>query len=162
MIMIRRDILKHILLIITILFILFIFINSMFSAEASAEQSGSVLEFVKLILLKFNLNINVNEYFIRKSAHFIEYSILGILLISTEIGYTDNILKHIINPIFVGLLIPVIDESIQLFSDGRSAQVSDILLDFSGVLFGVFIMGVVYFIFLRKKRHRFFKYRKRY
>lgn len=158
--MARRDILKHILLSITVLFICFIFINSMFPADVSAEHSGNVLSSVTSILLKLKLNINITEYFIRKSAHFIEYSMLGFLLLLTEIEYTDNIISNIFKPLFVGLLVPVIDETIQLFVEGRSGQVSDILLDFSGVLFGICVMLIIYVLFIRRKRRRIFRYRK--
>lgn len=162
-IIMRRDNLKHILLIITIFFTFFIFINSMFPADASAEQSGKVLESVKFIFLKLNINVNITEHFIRKAAHFTEYSILGFLLILTEIEYTDNILSNIFRPLFAGLVIPVTDETIQLFVEGRSGQVSDILLDFSGVIFGFFIAACIYNLFMKKRRHRVlrFKYKRR-
>ncbi len=42
-------------------------------------------------------------------------------------------------PLFWGLLTPVADESLQLLVEGRSGQLTDVLLDFSGVLAG---MGV--------------------
>lgn len=158
--MIRRDILKHVLLVITILFTCFIFINSMFPADISAEHSGNVLDSVVSIFTKFNLNINITEHFIRKSAHFMEYSVLGCLLLLTEIEYTDNVASNIFKPLFAGLIIPVIDETIQLFVEGRSGQVSDILLDFSGVLFGICIIFIIYILFIKKKRHRIFRYRR--
>ena len=41
--------------------------------------------------------------------------------------------------LLIGLLTAVIDENIQLYSIGRSGQVTDVLLDFSGTIAGVVI-----------------------
>lgn len=38
--------------------------------------------------------------------------------------------------LWLAMLIPFVDETIQLFTEGRSGQISDVWLDMSGVLFG--------------------------
>ena len=49
-----------------------------------------------------------------------------------------------INILFTGLLTAVIDETIQLHVPGRSGQVSDVLIDFSGCITGaIFVMAVI-------------------
>ena len=136
--------------IVTLLYILFIFSNSMQNADTSSRESGAVLAF--LIKAVGNLPLIrglLTEYLIRKSAHFLEYSLLGILyawVLAPERrdGYRtggrrrpENLLTDRLLPAaFLTLLIPFLDESIQLFSSGRSGQISDVWLDMSGILFG--------------------------
>jgi VanZ family protein len=42
------------------------------------------------------------------------------------------------------LLVPVIDEFIQLFSAGRAGMVQDILLDFSGAVTGLVVVKILH------------------
>ena len=67
------------------------------------------------------------DYNIRKLAHFLEFAILGVILcnVYAATGYI----------LFLGLAVAVSDEYIQLHSPGRSALVTDVILDFSGVFF---------------------------
>ena len=58
--------------------------------------------------------------------------------------------------LFVCLATAVCDEAIQLNIDGRSGQVSDIFLDFSGCLFGLILTSIVIGIvlYLKKRKDR--------
>ena len=55
--------------------------------------------------------------------------------------------KHVSWPMLGGLLTALTDETIQLFVPGRSGQVTDIWIDFSGVmtglLVGLILLGLV-------------------
>ena len=51
--------------------------------------------------------------------------------------------------LFVGLFTAVIDEFIQLFFEGRSAEITDVLIDFSGVVTGALFMLLFYFIYIK-------------
>ncbi|MDU2965720.1 MAG: VanZ family protein, partial [Veillonella sp.] len=53
----------------------------------------------------------------------------------------------------LGMLIACLDEFIQLFSPGRSSQFSDILIDTVGVVIGILVVKLVYYI--RYKRRTF-------
>ena len=58
--------------------------------------------------------------------------------------------KLVIVVLLHGLLSAIADETIQLFVDGRSGEIGDVLIDFSGVILASIMM---YFIFrLREKR----------
>lgn len=135
----------------TVLFTLFIFINSMLPASQSAVGSGNVLAFLQRFIGE---NSGVTEHLVRKTAHFVEYLVLGMLLILTVRSYVDRIFEHIFIPLFAGLAIPVVDEFIQLFVEGRSGQVDDVMLDFVGVLTGMAVVLLVVYI-----KNRFFKRR---
>lgn len=137
---------KIIFTIISTLFVLFIFSNSLQNGVSSSSASSGVLNWIQ----NFNLGINITEHFIRKTGHFCEFFAFGILMTSTIYVYTNDIIENIFAALFFGLLVPVCDETIQMFSNGRSALVSDILLDFSGVVTG--LIAVSLFIFIKKKK----------
>ncbi|MBR1738374.1 MAG: VanZ family protein [Firmicutes bacterium] len=137
-----RKILRTILITLTVIWVLFIFYNSIANGSESAQLSGSILR--KINELIESSGISISEHLLRKTAHFVEFSILGILLMtSTLVSVKGALGNNIFIPLFCGLLTAVSDETIQLFSDGRSGQVSDVMLDFGGVLFGI---GCIYVI----------------
>ncbi len=140
------------LIVLSLLMISFIFANSSFDAEASSVQSFSVREFINTFLHSLNLNITLTDYFVRKCAHFIEYFVLGTLLFFTVKSFLSEFSIKVFTATVVGLAVAIVDEIIQLFSDGRSAQFSDVLLDFSGVFIAV---CVLYFIIKQKKIRKY-------
>ena len=50
-----------------------------------------------------------------------------------------------------GFLIPFVDETLQLFTEGRSGQISDVWLDCAGVLFGTVLFLAVGRWHMRRK-----------
>ena len=122
-----------ILLIITVLWIAFIFSNSIKNAEQSTNASNFVIKMLKAM---FGDNIEFLKNIIRKLAHFAEFSVLGMLLKLVKNRFEKEKIS-IINIMFVGLFCALCDETIQLFSEGRSGQISDVWIDFSGILFGI-------------------------
>lgn len=58
--------------------------------------------------------------------------------------------KYYINVMLCGLATAVCDETIQLNVEGRAGMITDVLLDFSGVIFGTLIMLFIFLIY--KKR----------
>ena len=118
--------------------ILFIFRNSMQTGEVSSARSQAVTTLVNGFLGKFGLG-PLSEHIIRKLAHFSEFMLEGFLLMLCLRVYTRRFVRHISWPILGGLLTALTDETIQLFSDGRSGQITDVWLDFSGVLTGILV-----------------------
>ena len=55
-------------------------------------------------------------------------------------------------PLFWGLLTPVADESLQLLVEGRTGQLTDVLIDFSGVLTGMAVCLLILWLRLRVKK----------
>ncbi len=77
-------------------------------------------------------------HIVRKLAHFCEYMLEGFLLMLCLRVYT----RHrcgICLPMLGGVLTALTDETIQLFVPGRSGQVTDIWMDFSGVMTGLLV-----------------------
>ena len=65
--------------------------------------------------------------------------------------------KHYINVMFslvVGLFMGILTESIQLSVPGRSGEIKDVLIDFSGYLLGTLIIGLILFLVIRKLRKK--------
>ena len=120
----------------TIAWILFIFSFSMQSGEESSQISGGIVSQVLAIVFPQGFAYAEQlEFLIRKLAHFAEYFVLGVLVLQT--------LKQTRCPrqVIVGLLICVLvascDETIQLFSGGRSGKIADVVLDSVGAWCGM-------------------------
>jgi VanZ family protein len=122
--------------------VVFIFYNSSQIGELSGNRSQQVTEWLNHFFSKMGLQFVLTGYQVRKLAHLSEYMLLGFWLMFVLRVYTKKILSHITVPLFLGLLIPVIDESIQLFTPGRSGQVKDIVIDFTGVVLGICVATI--------------------
>lgn len=83
-------------------------------------------------------------------AHFTEYFVLGVLLSATV--RETRCKRHILLPWGIGTIVAACDETIQLFSNGRSGQISDVILDSAGVVCGCILFTVVYNKFLQLKK----------
>ena len=122
--------------------IAFIFSNSMKIASVSTVSSSRVLTLLQAALRRLGhpaLAQRLTDHIVRKMAHFCEYMLEGFLLTLCLRVYTRRFVRHISWPILGGLLTALTDETIQMFSDGRSSQITDVWLDFSGVLTGILV-----------------------
>ncbi len=124
--------------------------------ELSADRgcvrgaSGRVLGILQGILRHLGLPgaaDRLTMHIVRRLAHFCEYALEGFLLMLCLRVYTRHFVRHVSWPILGGLLTALTDETIQLFVPGRSGQVTDIWIDFSGVmtglLVGLILLGLV-------------------
>ena len=124
----------------------FSFSNSLEIARESSARSQQVMELLNSLLGRVGLG-PLSEHFVRKMAHFCEFSLLGFWFMLCLRVYTRHFVRHVSWPLFFGLLTAVIDETIQLYVPGRSSSVKDVLLDFSGVLTGLFIALLILLFF---------------
>ena len=111
-------------------------------ASVSTVSSGRVLTLLQAALRRLGhpaLAQRLTDHIVRKMAHFCEYMLEGFLLTLCLRVYTRRFVRHISWPILGGLLTALTDETIQMFSDGRSSQITDVWLDFSGVLTGILV-----------------------
>lgn len=143
---------KIIIFSITAALIAFAFVHSSMSADISGEESESVLEFLQNILRFFGFGTELTDHIVRKAAHFTEYMAIGCML--TACAYSFNRAKpsrYSVHILFAGLATAVCDETIQLNVQGRSGQITDVLLDFVGVAAG-FVLMLIVFALYRKIR----------
>lgn len=149
----RNQLLLRLFLVVgTILFLLFIFGNSLQDGAASGSRSAKAVEWIQSCFDLLRIPILVSELVIRKLAHFSEYFALGLLLGMTIRAITSNWWARIFTPLFFGLLIPVLDEGLQLLIPQRSGEVRDVLIDFSGVLLGILIITPLLWLLLDRKK----------
>ena len=137
--------------------IAFIFSNSMQIASVSSEASGNVLALMQRVLCRVGLPglaERLTMHIVRKLAHFCEYALEGFLLMLCLRVYTWHPFRHISVPVLGGLLTALTDETIQLYSAGRSGQVTDVWLDLSGVLVGTLVAILVMAVFRFLFHHR--------
>lgn len=114
---------------------IWIFANSLFDGGISSALSGHVLYLLQKAFSRLGGNPDIlTMHRIRKVAHFLQYAMLGMLLFLSN----SKIGKQRMYPsLFWGLVIALLDECLQLLVPGRAGMVQDVLLDFSGVIFGV-------------------------
>ena len=144
---------RWILYILLGLIVFFIWDNSMQNGGSSDGFSLLFAETLTPIVNKlgFHGNIWILNRIVRKLAHLTEFTILGSLLYTILRRYITY--GTVIKTIGLGMLIACLDEFIQLFSPGRSSQFSDILIDTVGVITGILVVKLVYYI--RYKRSTF-------
>lgn len=134
----------------------FIFSNSMAVATVSTDSSGRVLAWMRIILRRLGqpgLAEHLTMHIVRKLAHFCEYTLEGFLLMLCMRVYTRRYVRHISVPMLGGVLTAMADETIQIYSPGRSSQVTDVWLDSAGVLAGILI-ALVFMALCRMLFHR--------
>jgi len=97
----------------------------------------------RLISQVFNSKAEfITEFLIRKTAHFVEYMILGIFLMNAVKTY-ERIPKKVPVAVIIGAFYAVTDEFHQYFIPGRAMSVYDMLIDSAGVLTGVIATELV-------------------
>lgn len=127
----------------TLIYLLFIYSNSMRTAPESTIQSQGILELIEMFFPFIIHNLGLTEHILRKMAHFGEYLVLGMLLAQTVKTYGFLRLRQFWIVLISGFLMAAADEGIQLFTEGRSGQFSDVMLDLCGVMAGLFMWRLI-------------------
>ncbi len=129
------------ILVIIIITLAFIWGNSLMTGEVSS----SISEWFREVLNKlFHFAKSSKEvgsgHLLRKLMHFTEFMILGIELTI----FKKNSKKYGRSPVILaGLLIALVDETIQLFIPGRAGMIKDVWIAFLGFMTGFILVTVV-------------------
>ena len=145
---------------ITALIMAFIFYQSSLPAILSSEMSGHLEWIVAWILGKPSESVT---FAVRKAAHVTEFTALGISLFYTVRDFLEwkhgaasasvlqncptsqsvssERMRRIFLPWVIGTVYAVSDEVHQLFVEGRSCELRDMLIDSAGVVAGVLLMN---------------------
>ncbi len=128
------------------LYILFIFFHSLQVGETSSSLSGGITASLLSFLHSIGISLQYEAFhhFIRKTAHFIEYAALGIL-VYFGIKKQPLLNNTTLNYILFWILPASLDETIQHFVPDRYGCVTDVLLDMCG-----FLCGSIIFYFIDK------------
>ena len=144
----------------------YIIMHSCLDAVESTKASSQVVEVAEDVVNTVKPNTITPENhdsfatFIRKAfGHFGLFAISGLL--SSLAFYLSlssfSWCKHYMNVMFslvFGLFMAILTEMIQLSVPGRSGEVTDVLIDFSGYLLGTLIVGLILFLLIRKLRKK--------
>lgn len=146
-----KDFLKrHAKLLISLLLIfqmLFIFAMSSFGSDSSNAQSSQIIQVLHQVFPNLSHtsgpDASVLTFIVRKTAHFTEYAILGILFyfFYRQTLPQKNGLRLFVLAILSSFLYACTDEIHQLFVPGRSGQFTDVLVDTLGASFGCTILS---------------------
>ena len=141
--------------VLTALLLCFIWGQSVLPHDLSAGESSRLMAFLKPLLdPRGRIDDGVFHHYLRKTAHFTEYAALGFCMS----GFLKNLhwrrKPGLRAPASVAAcaLAAVIDECIQLFSFERGPQVTDVLLDSVGALFGIAVFLLIS-LWTDKTRH---------
>lgn len=142
-----------------ILWLVIIFSFSSDNGDKSSSLSDNVIKFVVRTFTSIEddseeMESIVNKYSfpVRKLAHFTEYFILGVITLNFFVSFGINKRVLIYTSIFC-ILAASLDEFHQTFVDGRSGNISDVLLDSSGSLIGAYLVSRFYLFKEQFKRH---------
>lgn len=128
-----------------------IFYLSSRTADQSSRESGAVLAWLTRLLGDGRLT----DFLVRKSAHFLEYTGLYLLLSFACAATWGRRYTAVSLPI--ASLYAITDEVHQRFVPGRSCQAADWAIDTAGAALGLLCAGVLLWLWLwlryRTKKH---------
>ena len=153
----------HIHALVTVIIMIFIFVQSALPSDLSQQESGVIVSFLSNFLWT---DSELLSFVVRKCAHFAEYTLLGWSLALTVADYLERLREtrrdvpsggqpggsnrakpgdlrgaQIIAPWLIGTAYAVTDEIHQYFVPGRSCEVRDVVIDSCGVLVGALIVA---------------------
>ena len=130
-------------LLLVIIWMTVIFVMSSFNATDSGNQSGLIVSFISNIIHIDNPEFI--SHIVRKTAHFTEYFILGILFLNYIKDY--KLRNKIMISIIFCFIYASLDEFHQTFVPGRAGLFSDVLIDTFGAITGI----ILYFLLILKR-----------
>lgn len=140
-------------LVVLVLMVCFIWGNSLVPGEGSGSMSQWVTDVIRSALAGVGLpNDWVTNFVVRKTAHFTEYMVLGIIAMQAFRPHRTAHPVPLLITALVLVLIPSLDETIQLFVGGRAGQVADVMLDCAGALTGVLLTLLASWLWRRAHR----------
>lgn len=137
---------------ILLIYIAVVYGRSIKPAAVSSQESGFVLAAAVELFDQAGLPSGwLTDHIVRKTAHFTEYAGLGLLLFINLRSLTERRVRWLAGMLAVAV-IPFLDETIQLFAEGRAAMVQDVWLDISGEVFGLVIAAAGAALWQRRRR----------
>lgn len=136
-----------------ILTMVYIFSNSLKSQEKSNDTSTKITEQIKPIIdPEDKIPTKELNHKLRKTAHCIEFGVLGIFLALLFDGIKKCFNKtDVFAPLMFALSTAVADEYIQTFND-RGSQVEDVLIDFGGAIAGLILVFIFSMVLYKRSK----------
>ena len=130
-------------------FALIFFLSSQNAFESASVSGGLIKALVKLFEPgispdKLALKVEDLQFIVRKAAHFSIFAGLGFFSFLSVVSYRKlSLATRTAISMFIGLSYAVSDEYHQTLISGRSGEITDILIDFSGVMFAILILVIL-------------------
>lgn len=150
----RRNIKTVIFIILTLLLACFIFYMSSQNSQESTNVSFGIIESLSsAVNYIFGFSPDFHwmkfaEKILRKSAHFILYTLFGGFLMYTLCRFKKLSLNVWVTAILITVFYAATDEFHQIFVAGRSGELRDILIDTSGGILG---SGIIFLLSAKMK-----------
>ena len=137
---------KRVLTTLILLNLALIWGNSLLPGASSNAVSGGLLAFLGKFL-PFLLT-EAGHAFLRKAAHFCEFTLLGLLYCGRHRLSKGETPPHLMG---FGLAVACIDETIQIFTPSRASSLIDVWIDTSGFALGLVVIFTAYTIYNKIK-----------
>ena len=112
----------------------FVWGHSLVPGEASdADSMAYVARLSPLFGALGVTGAHLMDVIVRKSGHFLEYAVLGVI--------ADGAPSRVAS-VLICVVVPCVDETIQLFVPGRSGMVTDVCLDMFGCAVGLGLLAL--------------------
>ena len=120
------------------------------STQSTSVSEGVVVDILSIFIEKEEITPLLVDKFnfpIRKLAHFGIYMLLGFCFVNAlNMTFKLKIWIHTLIAAGGCLIYAIVDETHQGFSDGRSPQILDVIIDTSGAILGIaLLLLVIYF-----------------
>ena len=107
--------------------------HSLVPGAGSDAESLSVVGVTRMLFETFGVtDEHVMNVIVRKTGHFCEFAILGLLALNALRPRLARPFWRLVPLSAIWVLVPLVDETIQLFVPGRAGMVADVLLDMCG------------------------------
>lgn len=133
--------------ILVVIWMVLVFVFSSQNGEESKRTSGYFSDKVVQIIASVKTDINVEDteeiisFIIRKMAHFSIYFVGGILIFNFVNTFPLKLRNVMLLAFVLGCVYSISDEIHQLFISERAGQIRDVLIDSTGVLIAILLMG---------------------
>lgn len=146
----KKKVLRFVIFVLIVIWMIIVF---NFSNQNGEKSSSISREIAVKVAPKESSEEKVNhiEQYIRKIAHLSEYTCGGILFLALFLTYKLSDVKRMTYSLLIGIEYAIIDEIHQLFIDGRTGQIVDVLIDTIGISIGICILMLMYKIFEKRK-----------
>ncbi len=135
--------------------ILFAWVHSCFPADLSSRESEGVFAIIYRFFALFGAGQALTEQLIRKLAHFSEFAAIGVLLLSCAYCFDrQHPIRYAPQALLAALSAALVDETIQLFVEGRAGMIADVWIDLGGAVTGILVMWGIFTLFTRRKWKR--------
>lgn len=124
------------------------------SSELSFGITERVAAFAERVIPSSDLNLDGLHHYIRKTAHFLVYLLLGILACNVVRVRKASEYIRIMLALLICVLFATSDEMHQLFISGRSGEVRDVLIDSIGASIGIVLFLIVKTAMRKRKTGR--------